>query len=94
MFGKGKDMTEIKNKVIYLFFTHFFLRRIGKRYPDFFKQWICDYIDKPVLQKILILRYTGETKMKFSAIALELGLDESNMFRYHKTAVETLISAC
>lgn len=37
------------------------------------------------------MRYTGEHKMKFSAIAIELKMDESNMFKYHKRAVERLI---
>lgn len=86
-------MDAIKHKVIYLFFTHMFLRRIGKRYPAFFKDWIYDYIENSTERKILIMRYTGESKMKFSAIALELNMDESNLFKYHKRAVEHLISA-
>lgn len=85
-------MDAIKHKVVYLFFTHVFLRRIGKRYPDFFKQWISDYIENRTERRILIERYTGDTKKKFSAIALELNMDESNMFKYHKRAVERLIS--
>lgn len=85
-------MELIKHKVIYLFFTHVFLRRIGKRYPEFFKSWISDYIENQTERRVLIMRYTGDTKMKFSAIAIELGMDESNMFKYHKRAVERLIS--
>lgn len=87
-------MENIKYKVVYLFFTHIFLRKIGKRYPEFFKKWVFDYIENTTERKILIMRYTGESKMKFSAIAIELGLDESNMFKYHKRAVEHLISGC
>ena len=64
-----------------------------KRYPEFFKTWVYDYVEKTIQRKILILRYTGETKMKFSAIAIKLGLDESNMFKYHKEAVNAMISA-
>ena len=84
-------METIKNKIIYFFFTHIFLRRIGKRYPDFFKNWISDYIENKRDREILILRYTGKDKMKFSAIALSLNIDESNLFKYHKRAVERLI---
>jgi hypothetical protein len=87
-------MDTIKQKVIYLFFTHIFLRRIGKRYPEFFKKWIYDYVENAKERKILLMRYTGDTKKKFTAIAIELGLDESNLFKYHKKAVERLISAC
>lgn len=86
-------MDKIKQAIVYWFFTHVFLRRIGKRYPEFFKTWVYDYVEKTIQRKILILRYTGETKMKFSAIAIKLGLDESNMFKYHKEAVNAMISA-
>lgn len=85
-------MENVKHKIIYFWLTHMFLRRIGKRYPDFFKQWIYDHIENRIERKILIMRYTGEHKKKFCAIALELGLDESNLFKYHKRAVERLIS--
>lgn len=85
-------MEAVKHKIIYLFFIHVFLRRIGKRYPEFFKNWIYDYIENTTERKILVMRYTGESKTKFSAIAIELGLDESNMFKYHKRAVERLIA--
>ena len=63
-------MDVVKNKIVYLFFIHIFLRRIGKRYPEFFKAWIEDYIENPTERRILIMRYTGTTKMKFAAILL------------------------
>lgn len=84
-------MQNVKHKIIYFWLTHIFLRRIGKQYPEFFKQWVYDYIENSKERKILIMRYTGDTKMKFSAIAIELKMDESNLFKYHKRAVERLI---
>ena len=84
-------MENAKHKIVYFWLTHIFLRRIGKRYPDFFKKWVYDYIENSTERKILLMRYTGEHKMKFSAIAIELKMDESNMFKYHKRAVERLI---
>ena len=84
-------MENVKHKIIYFWLTHFFLRRIGKRYPEFFKQWVTDNIENNIERKILILRYTGESQMKFSAIAIQLHLDESNMFKYHKKAVTALV---
>jgi hypothetical protein len=38
-------MEKVKYSIIYFFFTHFFLRRIGKKYPDFFKKWMADTTD-------------------------------------------------
>ena len=84
-------MENAKHKIIYFWLTHFFLRRIGKRYPEFFKQWVYEYVDNNIERKILMMRYTGESQMKFAAIALELKLDESNLFKYHKRAVGRLI---
>lgn len=85
-------METIKQEVVYLFFTHVFLRRIGKKYPEFFKSWVNDCVENARERKILIMRYTGESKMKFSAIALELNMDESNLFKYHKKAVMRMIA--
>lgn len=86
-------MDVIKHTVIYWFFVHVLLRRIGKRYPEFFKDWISDYVSKPRDREILIMRYTGKDRMSFTAIAAQLHVDESNLFKYHKRAVEELISA-
>lgn len=87
------SMETAKHKIIYFFFTHIFLRRIGKRYPEFFASWIADYVENVRDQKILVMRYTGSPRMTFTAIAADLGIDESNLFKYHKRAVERLISA-
>lgn len=86
-------MDLIKHKIIYFFFTHIFLRRVGRRYPEFFKEWIADYVEKPRDREILILRYTGRDRLSFTAIAATLGMDESQLFKNHKRAVESLISA-
>ena len=85
-------MDAVKHKIIYLFFIHVFLRRIGKRYPEFFKSWLEDYLENPTDRRILTMRYTGVNKTKFAAIAIELGMDECNVFRRHKKAIERLIS--
>lgn len=85
-------MEAIKQEVVYLFFTHLFLRRIAKKYPEFFKSWVYDNVENARERKILLMRYGGESKMKFSAIALELKMDESNLFKYHKRAVMHMIT--
>lgn len=85
-------MENVKHKIIAFWLTHIFLRRIGKRYPEFFKQWIYDHIDNRIARKVMILRYTGESQMKFYAIAVELNTDERNVYFYHKKAIDALIS--
>ena len=85
-------MSTTEQKVVYAYFIHTFLRKLGKRYPDFFVRWVTDSLDNLTERRILIRRYTGDDKTKFTTIALDLGLDESNLFKYHKRAVERLIA--
>lgn len=69
-----------------------FLRRIGKRYPDFFeKHFVRDYTDNPTEKKIMLLRYAGEHKIKFEAIAFMLGITERYVYELHKKVVDRII---
>lgn len=85
-------MENVKHKIVYFFFTRIFLRHIGKRYPDFFKRWVYDSTDNLTERKIMLMRYAGDEQIKFEAIAIKLNIDISNMFKYHKRAVESMIS--
>ena len=85
-------MENAKRRIIQFWLTHIFLRRIAKRYPEFFKQWIYDQIENRLERKVMILRYTGEYQMKFCAIAIEMNTDERNVYLYHKKAINRLIS--
>jgi hypothetical protein len=85
-------MNSVKYKAVYWFFTHIFLRRIGKRYPDWFKKWIYDTTDKPLERKIMMARYAQETQPKFEAIACDLRISPRRVFTHHKNAVDRLIS--
>ena len=85
-------MDKVKFAIVYWFFTHIFLRRIGKRYPEFFKQWVYETTDNRIERRIMLARYTGDEQMKFEAIAIKFKMDTSNMFKYHKRAVESMIA--
>ena len=85
-------MDKVKQAIIYWFFTHIFLRRIGKRYPKFFKQWVYETTDNRIERRVMLARYTGDEQIKFEAIAIKLKIDISNLFKYHKRAVEAMIS--
>lgn len=84
-----------KFEIIYWWLTKGgFLRRLGKRYPDFFvQQLVRDYADVRLEREIMRLRYTGEFKMKFEAIAITLGTTERHVYELHKNVVERIISA-
>ena len=85
-------MDKVKFAIVYWFFTHIFLRRIGKRYPDFFKRWVYETTDNRIERRVMLARYTGDEQIKFEAIAIKLKIDISNLFKYHKRAVESMIA--
>lgn len=81
-----------KHKVVAFWLTHCFLRRIAKRYPEYFEKWINDLTDNRNCRKIMRLRYMGDTQMKFEAIAFEMNTDVRNVFLYHKKVINLIIS--
>lgn len=85
-------MQDVKRKIIYFWLTRVFLRYIGKHYPEFFKKWVYDSTDNLIERRIMLARYTGDEQMKFEAIAIKYKMDTSNLFKYHKRAVESMVS--
>lgn len=79
-----------KRKVIFFWLTHDFLRRIAKRYPEYFTQWISDITDNRNCRRVMKLRYIDN--MKFEAVSYEMNTDIRNVFAYHKKIVERIIS--
>ena len=82
---------KIKREIITFWLTHIYLRRIGKRYPEWFKTAIYDITDNKLERKIMLLRYTGEP-LKFKEIAFEMNTDIRNVFSYHKKVIDSIIS--
>lgn len=87
-----KKLELAKYKIISFWLTHIFLRRIAKRYPEFFVRWINDLTDNRNCRKIMKLRYMGESQLKFEAISIEMNTDIRNVFTYHKRVIDLIIS--
>ena len=83
-------LEDVKRKVIFFWLTHCFLRRIGKRYPEYFEHWMKDLTDNRNAIKVMKLRYIDN--LKFEAIAYEMNTDIRNVFSYHKKVIESIIS--
>ena len=81
----------MKYKIISFWLTHVFLRRIGKRYPDYFQEWMLDLSDDFTARKIMRMRYVGDSPMKFEAIALELNIALRRVFEKHKKIIDCII---
>ena len=86
--GEGV-VEDVKHKVIFFWLTHSFLRRIGKRYPEYFEHWVKDLTDNHSQQSVMFQRYI-ENK-KFEVIALDMNVDASYVFRLHKKVLEKII---
>lgn len=84
-------MQDVKHKIIAFWLTHFFLRRIAKRYPEYFERWVKDVTDNITARKIMALRYVGDNPKKFEAISLELNIAPRRVFEYHKKVVDRII---
>ena len=86
-------MENAKHKIISFWLTHIFLRRIGKRYPEYFTEFITGLTDDKTARKIMVMRYVGDDPMKFEAIAYELNISPRRVFEKHKKVIDKIISA-
>ena len=79
-----------KRKVVFFWLTHDYLRRIAKRYPEYFEKRINDITDNRNERRIMKLRYIDN--LKFEAVSYEMNTDIRNVFKYHKKVVDRIIS--
>ena len=85
-------MENVKRKIITFWLTHVFLRRIGKRYPEYFYKWICELTDDTTARSIMSLRYVQDPQQKFESIAIELNIPLRRVFEKHKKVINRIIS--
>lgn len=84
-------MENVKHKIVSFWLTHVFLRRIGKRYPEYFYDWIKDLTDDRTARRIMLMRYCGDEQTKFEAIACELNISPRRVFEKHKKVIDSII---
>ena len=84
-------MQNAKRRIVSFWLTHIFLRRIAKRYPEYFDRWIKDITDDNTKRKIMKMRYVGDNPMKFEAIAYELNIAPRRVFEKHKSVIDHMI---
>lgn len=82
----------VKVKIVSFWLTHCYLRQIAKRYPEHFKELINDITDNRNCRRVMLMRYTGESPLKFEAIAYEMNIDVRNVFSYHKKVIDKIVS--
>lgn len=79
----------MKDNIVRFWLTHHYLRKIGKRYPDFFKELIMDVTDSFSQQQVMKQRYI--LGKKFEVIALDMNIDVRYVFKLHKNVIDKLV---
>ena len=80
---------KMKDSIIRFWLTHHYLRKVGKRYPAFFKQLINEITDNLTAKRIMEKRYIDN--IKFEAIAYDMNIDVRYVFRLHRQVIDNLI---
>ena len=80
----------MKSEIIRFWLTHHYLRRTGKRFPDFFRMLINEVTDNSNEKRVMIARYINNTK--FEVIAMDMNVDVRYVFRLHRNVVDKLIN--
>ncbi|MBO7735330.1 MAG: hypothetical protein J6S67_22380 [Methanobrevibacter sp.] len=82
-------MAGAKDKIIALW-LHIWLKRIAKRYPDFFEQILKDVIDSDKAQTIMRARYLQ--RLKFKQIPDVVNLELRQVYKIHQDVIKHIIN--
>lgn len=78
----------VKDKIISLW-LHFWLKRVAKKYPDFFIKMIDDITDTESGKLIMKARYIN--RCKFKQIPEVVNLEERQIYKIHQTIIYKII---
>ena len=79
----------MKAEIIRFWLTHHYLRKMGKRFPDFLVDLVNEVTDNINEKRIICERYVKGKK--FEVIALDMNVDVRYVFRLHKKVIDKLI---
>lgn len=82
-------MQHVKVKIITLW-LHIWLKRVAKRYPEFFERMIKDVVDSEKGIKIMRARYIQ--RLKFKQIPDLVNLEERQVYKIHQQIIEHIIN--
>ena len=80
---------QLKHKIISLW-LHIWLKRVARKYPDFFMKMIEDICEDDKAKEVMRLRYIY--KMKFKAIPQYVGTEERNVYNLHSKIIHKIIT--
>lgn len=82
-------MLNAKHKIVSLWF-HIWLKRVAKKYPDFFDKMLEDLILSDNQKKIMKYRYSDG--LKFKQITDKVFMEERSIHRLHQQVIDKIIS--
>lgn len=77
-----------KDKILSLW-LHIWLKRIAKKYPQFFLQMIDDVVDSDKGKTIMLARYID--KLKFKQITDLVHLEERQVYKIHQNIIRHIM---
>lgn len=81
---------ELAKRKIISIWLYFWLKRIAKKYPDFFLQMLDDVVDSDKGKKIMIARYID--RLKFKQIPDLVNLEERQVYKIHQNIIKHIIN--
>ena len=78
----------VKDKIVSLW-LHFWLKRVAKKYPDFFMRMLDDIVDSDKGKIIMKARYID--RRKFKQISSLVNLEERQTYKIHKDIIYEII---
>ena len=87
--GDYRELHHAKDKIIALW-LHIWLKRIAKRFPDFFEQILDDVIDSDKGRMIMRARYLQ--RLKFKQIPDIVHLEIRQVYKIHQQIIDKLIN--
>lgn len=79
----------LRDKTLSLFF-HIWLKRVAKKYPDFFNKMLDDLLLTDNQVKIMKYRYLDG--LKFKQITDKVFMEERSIHRLHKQVIDMIIN--
>lgn len=78
-----------KDKIIALW-LHIWLKRIAKRFPDFFEQILTEIVDDDKAQAVMHARYIQ--RLKFKQIPDIVHVELRQVYKIHQEVIDKLIN--
>lgn len=82
-------MQHAKDKIVAIW-LHLWLKRIARKYPDFFAKMLDDLLLSDMQKQIMYYRYIKG--LKFKAIPNKVNTEERNVYRLHQQVIDKIIN--